>query len=51
MLKQSDGRLLELCSLGFINVRDHFHKWLPLLHSFVFMLIRPTTIILKQIFL
>jgi len=29
---------------------DHFHKWRPLLHSFVFMLIRPTALVLKQIF-
>ena len=29
---------------------DHFHKWRPLLHSFVFMLIRPTALILKQVF-
>ena len=29
---------------------DHFHKWRPTLHSFVFMLIRPTALVLKQIF-
>ena len=29
---------------------DHFHKWRPLLHSFVLMLIRPTALVLKQIF-
>ena len=29
---------------------DHFHKWRPLLHSFVLMLIRPTALILKQVF-
>ena len=29
---------------------DHFHKWRPLLHSFVSMLIRPTALVLKQIF-
>ena len=29
---------------------DHFHKWRPLLRSFVFMLIRPTALVLKQIF-
>ena len=30
---------------------DHFHKWRPHLHSFVFiMLIRPTVLILRQIF-
>ena len=29
---------------------DHFHKWRPLLHSFVFMLIIPTALVLKQIF-
>ena len=31
-------------------LRDQFHKWRPLLHvhSFVFMLIRPTALILKQ---
>ena len=29
---------------------DHFHKWQPLLHSFVFMLVRPTALILKQKF-
>ena len=29
---------------------DHFHKWRPLLHSFVFMLITPTALVLKQIF-
>ena len=28
---------------------DHFHKWRPLLHFFVFMLIRPTAFILEQI--
>ena len=33
------------------NTIDHFHKWRPLLHSFVFMLIRPTALVLKQIFL
>ena len=29
---------------------DHFHKWQPPLHSVAFMLIRPTALILKQIF-
>ena len=29
---------------------DHFHKWRLLLHSFVLMLIRPTALVLKQIF-
>ena len=29
---------------------DHFHKWRPTLHSFVFMLIRPTALVWKQIF-
>ena len=33
-----------LCSI------DHFRKWRPTLHSFVFMLIRPTALVLKQIF-
>ena len=28
----------------------HFHKWGPLLHSFVFMLVRPIALVLKQIF-
>ena len=32
------------------NAIGHFHKWRPLLHSFVFMLIRPTALVLKQIF-
>ena len=27
---------------------DHCHKWRPLLHFFVFMLIRPTALILEQ---
>ena len=29
---------------------DHFRKWRPPQHTFVFMLIRPTVFILKQIF-
>ena len=31
------------------DVMDHFHKWRPTFHSFVFMLIRPTALVLKQI--
>ena len=31
-----------------LRYRDHFHKWWPLLHSFVFMIIRPTALMLKQ---
>ena len=41
-------RIHDLCDAGAI---DHFHKWRPPeLYSFVFMLIRPTALILKQIF-
>ena len=29
---------------------DHFHKWLRLSYSFVFMLIRPTRLFLVKIF-
>ena len=45
-------RLVLACVtlLLFLNKIDHFHKWRPPLHSFVFILIRPTTLILKQIF-
>ena len=32
------------------NIIDHFHKWRPALHSFVFMLITPTALNLKQTF-
>ena len=44
-----------IISLGYawvsaVHITDHFHKWRPLLHSFVFMLIRPTALILKQKF-
>ena len=47
-----------LCSLIFrfsfrnsvVVLIAHFHKWQPLLHSFVFILIRPTALVLKQIF-
>ena len=32
------------------DIIDHFHKWRPTLPSFVFMLIRPTALVLEQIF-
>ena len=36
--------------LSLYAVIDHFHKWRLPLHSFVCMLIRPTALVLKQIF-
>ena len=39
-----------LCGPDCQPAPDHFHKWRPLLHFFVFMLITPTALILKQIF-
>ena len=33
-----------------VQIIDPFHKWRLLFHSFVFMLIRHTALILKQIF-
>ena len=30
---------------------NHFHKWIPISHSFVFMLIRLTALALKQKYL
>ena len=38
------------CKEREIDEIDHFHKWQPPLHSIAFMLIRPTALILKQIF-
>ena len=50
LLRAFDHVYMLICGIEILDIIDHFHKWRPLLHSFVFMLIRPTALVLKQIF-